>query len=121
MKFLVAIDSYKGCLTSLEAGEAACHGILSAYPQAEVKVIPVSDGGDGMLNAFVSALDGSIISVETRDAMMRHVTAKYGVVNDTVILEVAQAYRIVYDQTRRQKCCTCYKLWSGADACGCNL
>lgn len=91
MKFLVAIDSYKGCLTSLEAGEAACHGILSAYPQAEVKVIPVSDGGDGMLNAFVSALDGSIISVETRDAMMRHVTAKYGVVNDTVILEVAQA------------------------------
>ena len=91
MKFLVAIDSYKGSLTSGEAGEAACRGILSAYPDALVKVVPVSDGGDGMLDAFVTALNGSIIPVETRDAMMRRISAKYGAVDDIAIVEVAQS------------------------------
>lgn len=91
MRFLVAIDSYKGCLTSSEVGEAACRGILSAHSDAMVKVVPVSDGGDGMLDAFITALNGSIIPVESRDAMMRRISAKYGGVDDTAIIEVAQA------------------------------
>ena len=91
MKFLIAIDSFKGSLTSAEAGESVCRGLLRVHPDAEVHAVPVSDGGDGMLSAFVSALGGELVKVPTRDAMMRRVDAEYGVAGDTAIVEVAQS------------------------------
>lgn len=53
-KIIVAIDSFKGCLTSAEANRAAVEGILARMPEAEVLSIPVSDGGEGWLEAFRS-------------------------------------------------------------------
>ena len=47
MKVIIAIDSFKGCLTSKEANEAAAEGIRSVYPGAEMIEVPVSDGGEG--------------------------------------------------------------------------
>ena len=55
MKIIVAIDSFKGCLTSAEANQAAAEGIRQKMPDAEVIQIPVSDGGEGWLEAFQSA------------------------------------------------------------------
>ena len=43
---IIAIDSFKGCLTSMEANEAAAEGIRMAYPDAEIIRVPVSDGGE---------------------------------------------------------------------------
>lgn len=91
MKYLLALDSFKGSLSSRLAGEAACLGILDIVPDADVKVLAVSDGGDGMLDAYVSALDGQLVTVATRDAMMRPVTASYGVVGTTAVIEVARS------------------------------
>ena len=48
-KIIVAIDSFKGCLTSTEANQAACEGILDRMPEAKVVQVPVSDGGEGWL------------------------------------------------------------------------
>ena len=56
MKYIIAIDSFKGCLTSEEAAEAVYQNIASHYPKAEILTTPVSDGGEGMLNAFCKAL-----------------------------------------------------------------
>ena len=51
MKIIVAIDSFKGCLTSAEANQAASEGILAKMPDAKVVQMPVSDGGEGFLEA----------------------------------------------------------------------
>ena len=55
-KIIVAIDSFKGCLASAEANRAAVEGILARMPEAEVLSIPVSDGGEGWLEAFRSPI-----------------------------------------------------------------
>ena len=52
MKVIIAIDSFKGCLTSREANEAAVEGFRKAYPDAEIVKVPVSDGGEGYMEAF---------------------------------------------------------------------
>ena len=60
-KIVVAIDSLKGCLTSLEAGEAAAEGVKRACPCCEVSVLPVADGGEGMLEALAGAGGGRLV------------------------------------------------------------
>ena len=49
-KVVIAIDSFKGCLPSAEAGKAAAEGIRSVYPECEVICLPIADGGEGMLD-----------------------------------------------------------------------
>jgi len=53
MKIIVAMDSFKESLSSYEAGEAVKKGVLCAIPSADVDVLPVSDGGEGMTGAFL--------------------------------------------------------------------
>ncbi len=79
MKYILAIDSFKGCLSSAGAEEAVEKAIHDADPGAEVLRLPVSDGGEGMLDAFMSLSDGTRHKVLVRDAMMRHVEAEYGI------------------------------------------
>ena len=55
-KIIVAIDSFKGCLTSTEANQAACEGILDRMPEVKVVQVPVSDGGEGFIEAFQTAM-----------------------------------------------------------------
>ena len=90
-KFLVIIDSFKGCLTSAEANRAAAEGILSQVPEAEVIQIPVSDGGEGWLEAFRSATGGMLVNVNVRDPLMRPILAQYLIHDDTAVIEMAKA------------------------------
>ena len=91
MKTMIAIDSMKGCLTSCEANRAAAEGILAARPGAEVAQIPVSDGGEGWLEAYRAAVGGETIAITVRDPLMRRITADYLVVGDTAVIEMARA------------------------------
>ncbi len=91
MRVVIAIDSFKGCLTSREAGEAACRGVLKAWPTAQVTVLPVSDGGDGLLDAFVAACGADVKSITARDALMRAVEARFAAAGNLACVEVAQA------------------------------
>lgn len=70
MKVLSAIDSFKGCLTSSEANEAAAQGLKETFPDAEVKCFTVSDGGEGFLEAMQP---DEIVNchVRCRDALVR--------------------------------------------------
>ena len=91
-KIIVAMDSFKGCLTSNEAGQAAMEGIQKDFPNIEVACIPVSDGGDGMVDVLVQATGGRSITLNVHDPLMRRVWAEYGVAPDgTAIIETAQA------------------------------
>ena len=91
MRVVIAIDSFKGCLASREAGEAACRGVLKAWPTAQVTVLPVSDGGDGLLDAFVAACGADVKSITARDALMRAVEARFAAAGNLACVEVAQA------------------------------
>ena len=90
-KIIVAIDSFKGCLTSAEANQAACEGILDRMPEAKVVQVPVSDGGEGWLEAFYAAMGGSIVEVNVKDPLMRTIVAQYLVQGDTAVIEIAKA------------------------------
>lgn len=90
--YLLAIDSFKGCLSSRQANEAAAEGIRDIDPTARVTQVAVSDGGDGMLDAFASALGAQLVTVRVHDALMRPVMARYAISDTGVaIIEVAEA------------------------------
>jgi len=90
-KIIVAIDSFKGCLTSAEANQAATEGILAKMPDAKVVQVPVSDGGEGFLEAFQTAMGGSIVEINVKDPLMRTIVAQYLVQGDTAVIEIAKA------------------------------
>ena len=90
-KIVVAIDSFKGCLTSQEANRAAAEGIWRTCPDAEVVQVPVSDGGEGFLEAFHAALGGRFVEVTVNDPLMRPIVARYLLCGETAVIEVAQA------------------------------
>ena len=91
MKVIIAIDSFKGCLTSKEANGAASEGIRRVYPDAEIVEVPVSDGGEGYMEAFHAAIGGRLVEVAVRDPLMRPITAKYLLHDETAVIEIAQA------------------------------
>ena len=58
MRVVIAIDSLKGSLTSLQAGEAVSRGIRRVDPEADIQVRPLADGGEGTVDALVSGMNG---------------------------------------------------------------
>lgn len=91
MKIVVAIDSFKGSLTSLQAGNAAAEGIARVYPQANVEVYPIADGGEGTVIALTTALGGQLQTVEALDPLGRPVQCEYGIVGSTAVIEMSCA------------------------------
>lgn len=91
MKVVVASDSFKGCLTSLEVAQAVEKGIRKVYPDCEVVQVNVADGGEGTVETIVAALGGEIIEVEVTNPIGRKIKAHYGIVGNTAIMEMAAA------------------------------
>ena len=105
-KIIIVCDSYKGCLSSREVNEAIASGLKvwnaedassgienvdSDAASPEIICLEMSDGGEGMLDAFLSAMKGERIRIHAHDDLMRWIEAEYGIVNDTAIIEIAQA------------------------------
>lgn len=93
MKVVVAIDSLKGSLSSLEAGEAVKSGILKVIPDAEVCVRPLADGGEGTVEALVFGMGGKLETVEVTGPLGEKVNCSYGILegNKTAIIEMSLA------------------------------
>lgn len=93
MKVVVAIDSLKGSLTSLEAGEAIQEGILCAISDAEVIVRPLADGGEGTVEALTRGMNGRYEKITVTDPLGRPTDAVYGILEDlhTAIIEMSAA------------------------------
>ena len=93
MKITVLMDSFKGSLTSEEAGEAVKAGIEASGIDADVTVFPFADGGEGTLDAFLKADKKSKkVKVSVCDPLGREIEAYYGILSDdTVVIEIAQA------------------------------
>lgn len=93
MKVVVAIDSLKGSLSSMEAGLAIKEGILTAKPDASVIVKPLADGGEGTTDALIEGLNGERIDVTVTGPMGEPVSCYYGYLKEssTAIIEMASA------------------------------
>lgn len=94
-KILVAVDSFKGCFSSVEAGDIIKE-VLVSEGFTNISVMGVSDGGDGFTEA-VSALHGAVVKkVNVKGPFFYEVPAKYVLFGDTAVIESAQACGIVY-------------------------
>lgn len=91
MKIVIAIDSFKGCLTSTEANLAAAEGMRNVFPDSDIVQIPVSDGGEGFMDAFYAAIGGKQVEIPVKDPLMRPIMAKYLLKDTTAVIEMAQA------------------------------
>ena len=118
MKIILAIDSFKGCLTSEEV-ETIFSQALSSRGMT-VRSLPMSDGGEGMLEAFISALTEKLskaASTRSSDAphpcQLRHCTRRNSCHRNS------QGMRSYADDSRRTKSTGSYNLWSGRTHCPC--
>ena len=93
MKVVIAIDSLKGSLSSMEAGTAIKDGILAAKPDAEVIVKPLADGGEGTTDALIEGMNGERIDLTVTGPMHTPVDTYYGYLKDTntAVMEMASA------------------------------
>ena len=92
MKVVIAMDSFKGSISSMQAGLAAKAGIERVC-HADITVKPLADGGEGTTQALVDGLGGSYISIQVTGPTGEPVTATYGILPDgiTAVMEMAQA------------------------------
>ncbi|MGG3942104.1 glycerate kinase [Peribacillus psychrosaccharolyticus] len=93
MKIVIAPDSFKGSISSMDAALSIERGILHAYPQAETVLVPVADGGEGTMENLVAATGGHKTKVHVIDPLKKPIEAEFGVLGDqqTCIIEIAAA------------------------------
>ena len=92
-RIVVAADSFKGSLSSLEVAEAFACGFHRVFPHCKVEKVAVADGGEGTVEALVQTLGGERVSVMVHDPLMRPIEACYGIVNGgrTAVIEMSAA------------------------------
>ncbi|MBC7979455.1 MAG: glycerate kinase [Armatimonadetes bacterium] len=95
MRILIAPDKFKGSLTGRQAGEAIHRGFIKIFPNAHYQILPLADGGEGFLDAFLMR-DGtsnkqSIHKADVQDALGREISASFLIQNNTAIIESSQA------------------------------
>lgn len=91
MNIVIAIDSFKGSISSMEAGLAAAEGFRRVIPHANIDVKPVADGGEGTVAALVEGLQGEYRQVRVQNPLSEETTAEYGIVGDTAVMEMSAA------------------------------
>ena len=91
MKVVVAPDSFKECLVAGEVASAIAEGLYSVIPDAEVKRIPLSDGGEGMAGILTESLGGELVPVKVTGPVRETVEARFGRVGKIGILDAASA------------------------------
>ncbi|WP_373214660.1 glycerate kinase [Ruminococcus sp. 5_1_39BFAA] len=112
MKVVVAVDSFKGSMTSIEAGNAVAEGIRRADAQAEVVVRPLADGGEGTVEALVCGMNGEMQRMTVTGPLGKPVVCEYGIIREsgTAVMEMSAAAGItmVSDEERNPLYTTTY-------------
>lgn len=92
MKILIASDSYKGSLSTVEVAEQIQKGALKAFSDMEFEILPIADGGEGTVHALISSLGGKYERIYVHAPNGEMTEAIYGILeNGTAVLEMAQA------------------------------
>ena len=93
MKAVIAIDSLKGSLSSIEAGQAIAEGIKKVDAKAEVVIRPLADGGEGTVEALVCGMNGTLQHVKVTGPLGEPVVCEYGIIDETktAVIEMSGA------------------------------
>ncbi len=93
MNALIAIDSFKGSLSSMKAGNAVAEGIKRVYKNANIKVCPIADGGEGTVEALVDGMNGKMQKIEVTGPLGKKIKSEYGIIEEskTAVIEMAAA------------------------------
>ncbi|RSX50011.1 glycerate kinase [Bifidobacterium callimiconis] len=125
MKFVIAPDSFKGCMTAKQAAEAMRTGLRRVFPDAEYVMVPMADGGEGTVQSLVDATGGTLHQARVLDPLQRETVAEYGLLGSaadadadaddsatgpTAVIEMAAASGIqfVNDDTKNPLVTTTY-------------
>ncbi len=92
MKVTVAIDSFKGSLSTFQAGNAVSDGIKRVFFDADVKICPLADGGEGTVEAVIGAMNGEMVEVIVHNPIGELIKSSYGITSTkTAVIEMASA------------------------------
>ena len=105
MKIVLAPDSFKGNLTSLQVASALEKGIRRVVPNAKCVKVPMADGGEGTVQSLVDATGGRFIRKKVTGPAGKPVSARYGMLADgvTAVIEVAEASGLPYVEGTKRK------------------
>ena len=93
MRILIAPDKFKGALNAREVAENIAKGLRDALPDAEIKIVPMADGGEGTAEAICEARGGSWLTCKAHDPIGREIEARYGWIEDgkLAVMEMSEA------------------------------
>ena len=93
MKIVIASDSFKGSLASIEVAQSIEMGILDVFPSCDVVKVAVADGGEGTMDALCQSLGGKVVRIPVEDPIGRTINASYVILEDgnTAVLEMSSA------------------------------
>lgn len=93
VKIVIAPDSFKESLSATKVAKAISSGIMRVVPDAEITCIPFADGGEGTVEALITATNGKRVNVRTVDPLGRPIQSFYGILGDgkTAVIEMAAA------------------------------
>ncbi|MEI0538411.1 glycerate kinase [Brachyspira pulli] len=92
MKIVIIPDSFKGSASSMEVCNCIEKGILKVFKNANIKKIPVADGGEGTVDSILYAAGGNIKKVNVKNPSGKIIEAKYGIINkEKAVIEMAEA------------------------------
>ena len=94
MKVVVAVDSFKGSMSSREAGNAVKEGVLRVYPDAEVVVRALADGGEGTVEALMEGLGGEKVNITVTGPNNEKIESYYGYIKEKnmAVIETAASW-----------------------------
>lgn len=104
MKVTIAIDSFKGSLSTFQAGDAIAEAVKQVWTGAETTICPLADGGEGTVDAIIAAMDGEMVEVSVCNPLGEKIKAGYGIIpkTKTAIIEMSSAAGItLIDESER--------------------
>ena len=96
MKILIASDSYKGSLSSLEVSKYIQKGFKEVFEDISFKTLSMADGGEGTVQAIVESLNGKYISVACHNALNEEIEASYGLIDNFAVYIVPSIISVYY-------------------------
>jgi glycerate kinase len=96
MNILIAIDSFKGSLSSRELSDTIEEGLNEVSPDFNIQKVPIADGGEGTMEALIGAIGGEKVNLNVSGPLFEEIAAEYGILPDkTVVLDIASAAGLI--------------------------
>lgn len=107
-KIVIAPDSFKGTMSSIEVCNIIEQGINNVRQDLKVVKVPIADGGEGTVDSFLTAVGGNKVGVRVKDPLFREIDAFYGILPDqkTAVIEMAAASGLPLVENEKNPCLT---------------